>query len=135
MEREVRVLSDVKDLSELIDGASVDGARVIPQGGQLSLELDLTRACPELQAANRRGVFSRPKTPWVKSRLMLQRIAEIAVQRIVEAAPSQAPLLSCESVPGGYRLIVESPDGLRLSLTLDQLEGHFADVGAPMASP
>jgi hypothetical protein len=135
MEREIHVLSDVKDLSELIDGASVDQARLIPSGRRLSLEMSLTRACPELQTVVRRGLLTRTKTPWVKSRLTLNQITEASVQRLIDTPAESASLLSCEAIQGGYTLVVTSPDGLRLSLTLEQLDGRFMDVGAPIDSP
>ena len=135
MEQAISVVSDVKNLGELLDGASVDQARLIPRGGRLRLEMELTRACPELQTAVRRSFLTRTKTPWVKSRLALDQIKEAAVQRLVDAPPDQVPLLSCEAIPGGYQLVVTAPDGLRLQLSLEQLDGQFTDVGQPMGSP
>ena len=135
MERAISVLSDVKDLSELLEGASVDQARLTPSGGRLKLEMELTRACPELQTVMRRGVITRTKTPWVKSCLTLSQIKDASVRRLTDAPPGETPLLSCEAIPGGYTLVVMSHDGLRVSLTLEQLNGQFADVGNPIESP
>ncbi len=134
MERTIAVLSDVKDLSELLNGASIDHARLVPSGGRLRLEMELTRACSELQPAIHRGFMGRTKTPFVKSRLSLGQIKDAAVQRLTDAPPAQASLLSCEAVSGGYTLVVTSPDGLRLSLNLEQLNGQFADLGQPITS-
>ena len=135
MEQRISVVSDVKNLSELLNGASVDQARLVPSGGRLRLELELTRACPELATVVRRGLLTRTKTPWVKSRLVLDQIKDAAVQRLVDTPPDQTPLLSCEAIPGGYQLVVTAPDGLHLQLTLEQLDGQFADVGKPIESP
>ena len=134
MERTLSVLSDVKNLGEFIDGASLERARLLPGVGQMSLELELTRACPELATVVRRGFVARTKTPWVKSRLTLRRITGVAVQRTADAAASQ-PLLACEAVPGGYRAVVTAHDGLELTVTLEQLDGQFTDVGTPVESP
>ncbi len=134
MERTISVVTDVKDLSELLNGASVDAARLSPSGGRLRLELELTRACPELPPVRRGGFLSRPKVPWVKSRLILDGIADVSVRRL-DQTPQPVPLLSCEAVVGGYTLAVTLYDGLQLSLTLDQLSGTFADVGPPLVSP
>ena len=135
MEQTIAVVSDVKNLSELLEGASVDGARLVPSSGRLRLEMDLTRACPELQTVVRKGFMSRTKTPWTKSRLTLDAIKDVAIQRAADAPPDQTPLLSCDAVPGGYSLTVNSHDGLRLQLTLEQLSGRFADTGSPIEAP
>ncbi|MBI3010993.1 MAG: hypothetical protein HYY58_00670 [Candidatus Omnitrophica bacterium] len=135
MEKAIAVLTDVKDLSEVLDGASVDRVCLIPSGGRLRLEMELTRACPELNTVVRRGFLTKTKTPWVKGRLSLGQIKDASVERMAETPADQPPLLLCETVPGGYTLVVTSPDGLRLSLTLEQLEGQFADIGRPVDSP
>ena len=135
MKRTIAVVNDMKDLSELLNGARVEQASLVPSGGRLRLEMELTRACPELQTAVRRGLLTRTKTPWVKSRLTLNQIKDASVQRLTETPPGETPLLSCEAIPGGYTLVVTSPDGLRLSLALEQLIGQFADVGSPIESP
>ena len=132
MERAVNVLGDIKDLSEMLQGASLDQARLVPGGGGLRLELELTRACAELQPAGRRGFRLRPRVPWVKSRLVLNGISDAAVQRVDDGSPAQTSLLVCDAVTGGYTLSVTSHDGLRLVLTLDRLSGDFRDVGKPI---
>lgn len=135
MEQTIAVVSDVKNVSELLEGASVDGARLVPAGGRLRLEMDLTRACPELQTVVRKGFMTRTKTPWTKSRLTLEAIKDVAIQRAADVPSTQAPLLSCDAVPGGYSLTVTAHDGLRLQLTLEQLTGRFMDVGQPVEAP
>ena len=135
MERSIAVVNDVKDLSELLDGASIDQARVMPAPGGLRLELDLTRACAELPPAKPRGFLARANRPWVRCRLTLNQVTDAAVQRLADAVPTQTPLLVCDAVPGGYQLTVTSPDGLRLSLDLEQLSGQFVDIGTPVEHP
>jgi len=143
MERDLRVLGDIKDLSELLQGASLDAVRLLPApaatlgrpgpgSGRMRLELELTRACPELQSAGPRGFGVRPQVPQVKSRLVLREITHAAVQRLDDGSPAQVSLLACDAVAGGYTLSVISHDGLKLVLTLDQLSGEFADVGKPV---
>ena len=133
MERTLKVLTDVKDLGELLDGANIDQARLVPSGGRLRLELELTRACPELQTVVRRAFGTRTKMPWVKSHLVFDHVQNAAIQRLTDTPPGQTSVLSCEAIPGGYTLTVTSPDDLRLVLTLPQLVGQFADVGQPLA--
>jgi len=135
MERTISVLGDVKDLGELLDGASIDAARIVPLGGRLQLEMELTRAMPERQRVVRQGLFRRVKTPWVKSRLMLNQITDVTVQRMSDTPAEQQPLLACDAIPGGYRFVVTAPDGLQLQLTLEQLSGNFADISATIESP
>ena len=135
MERAIAVVNDVTDLSALLDGARIDQARVVPEGGRLRLEVELTRACRELQTVVRRGLLMRTQTPWAKSRVVLDRVSEAVVQRLPDAPSDQVPLFACEAIPGGYRLTVTAPDGLRLQATLGALSGRFADTTAPMASP
>ncbi len=135
MEHTIAVVSDVKNLSELLGGASVDAARLMPSSGGLRLEMDLTRACSELQPAVRRGFMTRTKTPWTKSRLVLEAIADATIAHAEDRPAEQTPLLSCEAVPGGYMLTVHSPDGLRLRLRLEQLTGRFADTALPNEAP
>lgn len=131
MERSISVLSDLKDLSDLLAGAGVDQTRLLPHEGQLRLEMELTRACVE-SPIEERGLFGvRKKIPWVKSRLRLDRITGVSLQRLPEMQ-AQAPLLVCDSVSGGYTVSLTSPDGLRLSVSLEQLDGSFADIGRPV---
>lgn len=135
MQRTVSVLGDIKDLGELIEGASIDAARLVPAGDSLRLEMELTRACAEQAGAARGGFLSRQKTPWTKSRLLLEGIKDAAVGRAPEGPGAHPSLLGCEAVTGGYQLTVTSHDGLRLSLTLDRLSGQFSDIGQPVAAP
>ena len=44
MERAITLVTDVKDLSDLLDGAGVDEARLVSVGGRMQLGLHLTRA-------------------------------------------------------------------------------------------
>ena len=135
MERTIAVVSDVKTLGELLNGAGVEQTRLVPSGGTLYLDMELIRACPELKTEVRRGLMTKTNIPWVKSRLRLNRIQDATVQRLTDGAPDQSPLLVCDAVPGGYTLVVTSPDGLRLSLKLETLDGQFADVGQPTHAP
>ncbi len=132
MERAIQVLGGIKDLSELLQGASLDQAKLVPGGARLRLELELTRACPELQVAGRGSFGFQRRVPWVKSRLVLNQIRDAAIQRLDDGSPAQVSLLACDAVLGGYTLSVTSHDGLKLVLTLDQLDGKFVDVGKPI---
>ena len=135
MEQAIAVLSDLKNVSELLEGASIEQARLVPSIGRLQLELEVTRACPELKTTVRRGLMRKTTIPWVKSRLTVGQITGVSIQRAAEAPAGQTPVLACEAVPGGYTLTVTSPDGLQLTLALDQLQGQFADLGRPIGSP
>lgn len=135
MERSITVVTDVKDLSELLHGASVDQARLVPAAGRLQLVVECTRAMIERQQAVRRGLFKRLKTPWTKCRLTFNGITDVTVTRLSDAAPNQMPLLSCEAVKGGYQVTVQAPDGLQYVLNLEQLDGTFSDVGSPIERP
>lgn len=133
MQRTIRVLSDFKELAELLEGANVDQVRIVSAQGRLRLEIELTRAMIE-RPATRSGLFKRSRAPWIKSKLVLKAIEDVIVHRIADGA-QRAPLLSVESVSGGYTASVTSPDGLRLELTLEQLEGVFEDIGTPIEAP
>lgn len=135
MERTITVLTDVKDLGELLNGSRVDQAQLIPSAGRLQLVLELTRAMVEQQHVVKRGPFRRLKTPWSQCRLTLNRITSVTVKRLTDLAPDQTPLLSCDAVSGGYQLTVQAPDGLQFVLGLDQLDGSFADIGSPIEAP
>ncbi len=127
MERTISVLSDVKDLGELLAGACIEQARCVPSGARLRLEIELTRPCRERP--------TKPPIPWVKSRLQIGQIKESSVQRVSEQVRGQTPWLSCDAIPGGYHLMITSADGLRFVLTLEQLNGQFADVGQSVSGP
>ena len=135
MERSMTLVTDVKDLSDLLNGASLDQARLVPSGGHLQLVLELTRAIVERQQVVRRGLFRRIKTPWTKCQMTLRGIHNVTVKRLTDLAPDQAPLLSCDAIPGGYQLTVQAPDGLHLLLECPQLDGSFTDIGSPIDSP
>lgn len=134
MERAIAYLTDVKDLSELLDGATIDQVRTTstPSGAEVILEL--TRGMLERQTVVRQGLFRRAKMPWTKCRLTLQGAKELVVQRATDVPPDQ-PLINCEAVLGGYHCTVQGTDGLFLSFKLDQLQGLFTDVGSPIESP
>jgi hypothetical protein len=135
MQRDIKVLTDVKDLSELLSGARIERVRLLPSGGGMQLSAELTRAMPERQTVIRQGLFRRLKTPWTACELELFRVTSVAVKHLTDLAPDQTPVIACEAVPGGYQFTVQAPDGLQLVLNLDQLDGSFADIGAPIASP
>ena len=130
MERRIQVLGDLKDLSDILSGASVDQTRLLPAQGRLRLEMELTRACIE-SPIEQTGLFGvRKKIPWVKSSLTLNGITGVSLTKVPETG--QAPLLVCDSVSGGYTVALTAPDGLRLSLSLEQLDGLFSDIGKPV---
>lgn len=135
MQRDIKVLTDVKDLSELLSGASVDRVRLSPGGAGMQMMAELTRAMPERQVVVKHGFFRRAKTPWTTCELKLSHITSVNVKHLTDVAPDQTPVMACEAVPGGYELTVQAPDGLQLILSLDQLDGSFADVGSPIESP
>ena len=135
MERAIKVLTDIKDLAELLSGASVEHTRVAAAAGRLSLEMELTRAMPEHRQVVRQGLFRRTRTPWSRSRLTLHGVSDVTVQQSADRAPSPEPLLTCDAVPGGYTLMVTAPGGLQLACRMDQLEGGFSDVGQPIDAP
>lgn len=135
MHKQLSVLSDVKDLAELLDGAGVEQAKLVPAGGRLELVLEGTRAMVEQPPVARGGLFRRAKTPWTKYRLTLTRITGVTVTRAEPTPADRAPLLACDAVPGGYELTVQAPDGLRLVVGLEQLEGTVADVGSVIQVP
>ncbi len=135
MQRDIKVLTDVKDLSDLLNGASVEQAQVSPGGNGLQLTARLLRAMPERQTVVKKGLFRRLKTPWTTCEVTLSHITSVNVKHLTDVAPDQTPLIACEAVPGGYQLTVQAPDGLQLMLNLDQLDGSFADVGSPIESP
>ena len=135
MQRTITVVSDVKDLAELLSGASVEQARLVPSAGRLQLVVDLTRAMLERQHVVRRGLIKRLNTPWTKCQLTLHEVTAVTVKRVTDTAPDQTPLLSCEAVKGGYQLTVQAPDGLQFVLGLERLTGTFSDVGNPIETP
>ena len=134
MDRTIAVLSDVKDLAELLRGAGIDQAAVTPASegsGRVQLVLEGTRAMLEQPPLARGGGWlKRPKTPWCKFRLTLEHITQAIIARVEQTAADQAPLLACEAVAGGYQLTVRTPDGLQLVLALDRLQGACADAGS-----
>ena len=146
MDRRITVLSDVKDLGELLEGAALEQATLTPASeaspeaagrgttGRMQLVLEGTRAMLEQPPADAGGLFKRPKIPWTKYRLALSHITSASVERDEQAA-EHAPLLACDAVPGGYQLTVRSPDGLRVVVGLDQLDGTFADMGSVIRVP
>ena len=134
MERTIGYLTDLKDLSNLLVGARIEHAELVPAVGSCSLDLQLTRAMVEQPAAQRAGLFKRPKTPWSSSRLTLKRIRSVAIHR-AEDLTADTPLLDAEAVPGGYAVKIQSPDGLQFLLQVDQLQGQFADIGSPVVAP
>lgn len=135
MERTITVLTDVNDVGELLNGASVEHAEVKPGEGGLQLVARLMRAMPERHTVIKRGLLRRVKTPWTACELTLSRVQAVTVKRLADLAPDQRPIIDCEAVPGGYQFAIQAPDGLQLTVSLDRLEGSFADVGSPIESP
>ena len=135
IERTIGVVSDIHDIGELLEGATLDEARCEPRAGRMELVLELTRAMRERQVTVRQGLRRRIKTPWTKCRLTLSGINRVAVKRLTDLAPDQTPLVSCDAVPGGYQVLVRDADGLQLVLGMATLQGQFSDVGSPIESP
>lgn len=135
MERVITVMSDVKDLGELLSGARVEEVRCVPSGSGLQLVVRLTRGMLERQTLVRRGPFRRLTTPWTKCELRLARIAVLTIRRLTNGMPDQLPVFSCEAVPGGYQLTVQAADGQQFVLGTSQLDGTFTDVGSPLEIP
>ena len=135
MRRALNVLNDVRDLSELLNGANVEQTTLSPGGGGMQLAAELTRAMPERQAVVRQGWLRRVKTAWTKCELRLTHIQSVTVKRLTDLALGQVPVIGCEAVAGGYEFTIQAPDGLRMVLRLDQLEGSFNDLGSPIESP
>lgn len=130
MTRDITVLSDLNDLNDLLRGATVDQARVVPDQGRLQLVIDITRAMIEREPVETgRGPFKRARVPWAKSRLVLRCVTTTEVKRMLDAPPTDQPLLVCDAVLGGYQLTVQAPDGLQLTVGLERLDGAFTDVG------
>lgn len=134
MERTIKVLTDVKDLAELLSGARIEQANLQARGGTSELTLELTRAMLE-QPAQKRGAFQRPRVPWTKSRLILRQITGATVTPPTDVPSDGLPVVSAEAAKGGYQLTVKTPEGMQMVLTAEQLDGTFADVGEPILSP
>ena len=136
MERALTVVSDVKNLSELLEGARIEEAALAPVGGLMQLTLTVTRAVVEQQRVVRHGFRRRVETPWATSRVVINGIRAVT-QRPSPADGSSAdsPLLSCDAVGGGYQLTVRDPAGWQFVLEVEQLQGSFTDVGELIHAP
>ena len=66
--------------------------------------------------------------------MTLDHVMGVVVQRVSDAPPEQ-PVLSCEAVGAGYRLVVTSHDGLQMQCMVQSLVGAFADIGEPVDPP
>ena len=130
----INVVSDVKNLGELLDGARVEQVRFSPSGGCLQLHVDLIRSMIEQKKTVRRGLFRQVVTPWIKGHLSLTEIQELSIAQLRDTPTDSLPFLSCEAIVGGYAFQFNSPDGLQLMMSVKQLGGHYADVGAPIGS-
>ncbi len=117
MEHAIAVITDLKNLSERLAGASLGAARLVPSGGRLRLELELLHQPP----------VGRRTGPAARSRLTLERITDASVQHVA-TVPTDQPLLACEAVPGGYHVVVATSDGLRLELAAEQLSGRLVEL-------
>jgi len=129
MERTITVLTDLKDLSELLHGATLQATRGVPAGGALQLIFEFTRELVEHQPTEHRGWRHRVNIPRTPCELRLSRITTVTVRRSSERSSASLPLLSCDAVPGGYQLTVQAPDGLQVVVGMTQLDGTFADLG------
>ena len=126
MERIIKYVNDVKDLSALLETARID--RVEFNGAGDTLTMALTRAMIEEPPAGRQGFFTNARIPWTASRLVLRRIRGVATTQA--ASGERPPLLECDAVPGGYELKIQGTGGMQHLVTVDQLDGEFSDVGS-----
>ena len=134
MERTITVLTDINDLTQLLQGARIEQANLQSRGGQSELSLELTRAMIE-RPPEQHGLFKRSKVPWTKSRLTLRQITAATVTPPTDLPANEMPVVSAEAAVGGYQVTVKTPEGMQMVLTADQLDGLFADVGTPIESP
>lgn len=135
MERRIQVLTDIKDLNELLAGASVDRTQVVSHPGQTQLIVELTRAMIERQTTVRQGLFQRLKTPFSKCQLTFASIRAVTTAKTDVAPSAASDLMACEPVKNGYRLTIRSGDGTEIALDVDTLNGRFEDVGQPVEAP
>lgn len=135
MERNISQLTDLESLSEFLNGASIEQTRFVPHDKALQCHIELIRACPEMKSQKRSGFLTRSKVPWVKSRLTLNGIQEISVERVEQLSIEAEPLIVCTENSENIRLVVNNPDGLRLNLTLPSVNGKFEDIGELVENP
>ena len=137
MERQIRVLTDIKDLDELLNGARVDRTHVIANPGKpTQLIVELTRAMIERQTTVQQGFFKRIKTPFSSCRLVFSSIRRVTTESVEGAPPlTDGAVLSCEPVKGGYHLTIRGEGGTQIMLELDALTGVFQDIGVPVETP
>ncbi len=134
MERTVTVVTDVKDVSDFLNGACLEQIQVAPLGGTLQFTAELTRAMMERQTVVRQGWRRKVKTPWTKCQLVLRGVRDATVCQPSDHS-SDTPLLCCDAIKGGYRMTIQVPQGLQLVLNLEHLDGEFSDVGSPTEAP
>jgi hypothetical protein len=131
MERQIAVLSDIKDVTELLNGARIDRTRVVSGASQTQVIVDLTRAMVERPAVVQPGLFRRSKTLFTKSQLVFS-----AVRSVTNAPPAEGlfegAIMNCEPVKGGYQLTLRGEGQATLVVLVDRLDGVFQDVGQPI---
>ena len=137
MERQIRVLTDIKDLDELLTGARVDRTHVVSSPGKPpQLIVELTRAMIERQSTVQQGLFKRTTTPFSSCRLVFSSIRRVTTESVEGAPPlTDGSVLSCEPVKGGYHLTIRGEGSAQIMLELDTLNGVFQDVGQPVETP
>jgi len=136
MERVLAVVSDIKNLSELLAGARIEEAVLACVGGRMQLTLEVTRAVVEQQRVVRQGFRHRLDTPWAKSRVVINGIRTVTQRPApVEGSAADLSLLSCDAVAGGYHLTIQDPAGWQFVLEVEQLTGSCTDVGEVIHAP
>ena len=135
MQRSITVLTDVKDLSELLNGARVEDVRSVSAGGQSQIVATLTRAMVELQRVVPAGLFKRVKMPWTKCQLTIGQVKSASVRQATYPASAQLPILWGDAVKGGYQLILRVDEASEWVLEVPTLDGAFTDIGSPIDAP
>lgn len=77
------------------------------------------------------GLFRKKGADWIPCRLTFRSVRAVSVREEYDVA-SKGGMVAVEPAgEGGFRILLSSPRGLRLELTVDRLEGTLEDADHP----
>ena len=119
-------LEELKKVGELLGEADFERADCQWESAGAVFKLETAR--PIAGVLPGAGLFRKPRPNWVKCRLVVRQVKVLSLWEEYDVKPPLAGLLIAESIPGGFRIQLASAHGLRVSLTVDRLDGALEDL-------
>ncbi len=120
-------LETLEKIAGLLAEADFDRAGCRWDLGAAVFALEVTR--PAAGSFKKGGLFRKPDSNGVRSRLVIRQVREVSIQEEYDSRALDEGLLDVERAGVDFRIRLRSAHGLRIDLSMDRLEGVLEDMG------